>query len=27
VKNTCYRLEKGDLHITHRPMHELKNMD
>ena len=23
AKNTCYRLEKGDLHITHRSMHEL----
>jgi succinate dehydrogenase/fumarate reductase flavoprotein subunit len=25
VKNTCYRLEKGDLHITHRPVDEAKN--
>ena len=27
MKNTCYRLEKRDLMITHRPMRECKNAE
>jgi len=27
AKNTCYRLEKGELLITHRPIHECKNAE